>query len=197
MVNILDKFGKKWYKGLWHPTNCWSENAYGYIPQRRREGAVLQQKAAQWWLIRQHLGWCCSSYDISNAFPSMTKVRLSKVVDEVVGKPDKDFMKKRHERALMMIEVPSEWRGSEHVACCATGTGDLQGDGPAAQKYILAAGPAIEQAAKDAETIVAEHALNFVEPCTRRKVNIGHITFADDVLMFSSQEWRALRSRLQ
>ena len=60
-------------------------------------------------------------------------------------------------------------------------TGDLQGDGPAAQKYILAADPAIEQAAKDAETIVAEHALNFVEPCTRREVNIGHVTFADDV----------------
>ena len=84
LISIPDMFGKKWYKGLWHPPNCWSENAYGYIPQRRREGAVLQQRAAQWWLVRQHLGWCCSSYDISNAFPSMTKVRLPKVVGEVV-----------------------------------------------------------------------------------------------------------------
>eukprot|EP00972_Heterocapsa_arctica_P014894 2193036-Heterocapsa_arctica.AAC.1 len=89
LINILDSFGKAWYGTLWRTVESeWEAHSYGFVPGRRREGAMVQFRCAQWWLAHLREGWMSCYYDIKNAFPSVARWRLDQVIDEVARPPD-------------------------------------------------------------------------------------------------------------
>ena len=63
----------------------------------------------------------------------------------------------------------------------APGSGDLQGDSAAPQKFARAYDKVVEPALSDLLTFREEQALFLFEPLIRKVVNCGHARFADDL----------------
>eukprot|EP00972_Heterocapsa_arctica_P010267 1507600-Heterocapsa_arctica.AAC.1 len=117
LINLLDSFGKAWYGTLWQMTQrVWNTHSYGFVPGRRREGAMIQLRCAHWWMTHLKQGWTSCYYDIKNAFPSVSKWRLDEVIEEVAPTADQQLLKSRHQNALMML--PSSMSGESDALLC-------------------------------------------------------------------------------
>jgi hypothetical protein len=191
LINLLDSFGKAWFGTTWQMTQReWNAHSYGFVPGRRREGAMLQLRCAQWWMIHLKQEWTTCYDDIKNAFLSVVRWRLDKVIEKVAPTTDQQLLKFRHQIALMML--PSNVSGeSDELLCVEPRTGDLQGDPSAAQKYILAMDPYVEQ--------LVEQNLGFTFDCqmwlqsSRNQWRISILHFFDNMTP-KYREHRTLRS---
>ena len=82
IINLLDPLGKGYYKQIWRraPSKTW-HFATGFTQGRRREKEILQARVVQHRLKQKGKGYISSSYDVSNAFPSMAHNVLDEVID--------------------------------------------------------------------------------------------------------------------
>eukprot|EP00972_Heterocapsa_arctica_P015527 2285497-Heterocapsa_arctica.AAC.1 len=65
--------GKAWSLQLWRRAKItYDPCSYGFIPGRRKEGAIWQVKCAQWRAHRSHMSTLACPWDVCNAFPSLS-----------------------------------------------------------------------------------------------------------------------------
>eukprot|EP00972_Heterocapsa_arctica_P093367 13772887-Heterocapsa_arctica.AAC.1 len=96
LLNLLDDMGKAWSLQLWQRA-CHEYDicSYGFIPGRRKEGAILQVNCALWRAHRIHRSTVACLWDVSNAFPSLSHTALDRAVDEVHNGQDAVLAKDR------------------------------------------------------------------------------------------------------
>ena len=107
-TNLLDPLGKGYYKQIWRraPPRTW-HFATGFTQGRRREQGILQARVVQHRLIQKGKGYISSSYDVSNAFPSMAHSVLDGVIDYKFAddKKNADILKTRYREAYMYVQT--------------------------------------------------------------------------------------------
>ena len=82
IINLLDPLEKGYYKQIWRraPPRTW-HFATGFTHGRRREQGIVQAPVVQHRLRQKGKGYISSSYDVSNAFPSIAHTVLDGVSD--------------------------------------------------------------------------------------------------------------------
>eukprot|EP00972_Heterocapsa_arctica_P069431 10258922-Heterocapsa_arctica.AAC.1 len=81
-------------------------------------------------------------FDVANAFPSLSQAKLDDVVNDNVPLMNQHLMRSRHQRPLLTL---IDDNCPPRALCVSANVGDKQGDGPAAQKLILAYDPAVAE----------------------------------------------------
>ena len=108
IINLLDPLGKGYYKQIWRraPPRTW-HFATGFTQGRRREQGILQARVVQHRLKQKGKGYISSSYDVSNAFPSMAHSVLDGVIDYKFAddKKNADILKTRYREAYMYVQT--------------------------------------------------------------------------------------------
>ena len=127
LIHLLDPLGKAYFKQLWRrkPPRTW-HFAAGFTKHRRREQGIVQARVVQYRLTKRGRGFISSSYDVANAFPSISHSELDRVIEDKYGAepgPDAELLKARCRQAYMHIRTED---GGEILG--ALGTGGMQGD---------------------------------------------------------------------
>ena len=65
-------------------------------------------RAARWQMTRRGINWITCLWDVTNAFPSINRSALDKVIIEDVAEPDVLLLQSRHNQAPNIICEPGE-----------------------------------------------------------------------------------------
>ena len=176
-VHLLDGIGKAWHWAMWQKKDgAYQANSYGFIPHRRREGAVLVVRVACWALWRLGVSAVCVFYDLSNAFSSIKQELLDEVVWDKAAREDGAILVQRHRCALAVLpSAVDDWQA------VVPGQGDFPGDRSAPQKFILSIDGRMAKSMDDNKTGLDFFALTFEHPGTKERYSAGCATYADDI----------------
>ncbi len=96
-IYTLDPFGKGFFKQLYKRLEVPQAlpNEYGYLRGRRREAAIKQQLALQWRLHANYFSQDFVSYDMRNAFASLSIVVACRVLSFIADADDWPLLEQR------------------------------------------------------------------------------------------------------
>ncbi|CAE8588820.1 unnamed protein product [Polarella glacialis] len=177
LLHLIDPVSKSWVSGIWRQKQfSLSSTAFGYVPHRTREEASIIARVLSYRLCQSKHSVVWLMFDVSNAFPSMSWSWLDRSPLVKFSESDRHFLSQRRRQANCVV-----WDGSQNVIVCRAGSGNRQGDSPAAQQFALAFDRLVQLWAKrtsapDRNLLVAR------STWTHDPVFLGSIVFADDVL---------------
>ena len=131
LVHLLDPLGKAWFmaKLRFGPEMNFPSSWHGFLPRRRREGAVLVQHICSWKLTKLNITHANVMFDQRSAFGSMDWATLDKPLEQMLHKHDVDFGRQRIFWSATTIE-PCD--GEIHFR---PGQGAFMGDGLAVRLF--------------------------------------------------------------
>ena len=162
--------------GLWrrmHP--LYSANQYGFVPQRRREHAVLLVRLQLWQAREARVHAFGIFFDEANAFPSTAWEGIDETSLPQAPAEDASLLWLRYHR---MINAISD--SEDSCALLRPRVGDRQGDGGAAQRYILAADPALDAWSQVSSDATDRSHLRMQDPQVAGLRLPAHVQYADD-----------------
>ena len=115
-------------------------------------------------------------YDETNAFPSMGWKWLCEATTEAVPAESCRLCCDRFLRMLMVLQD-----SEERCVLLRPGCGDRQGDGPAAQRYVLAQDRLVRAWAESTTSRAMKYELEVRDPDTGEWVLPTHALYADDL----------------
>jgi len=175
LIHLLDPIGKTWSRYLWDLTpHALGNSAIGFAKQRRREQAVLQLRCMLWELSRVGQPFVVSFYDVANAFPSVDHCALNKMLAKQCTPETALFLQQRYTNAHMLVTD-----STQSECLFRIGSGDLQGDTTAPNKFVAVYESAICDWHRRTRTDVEQQGL-FVgrDPVSGDRVELSRVAFA-------------------
>ena len=120
----------------------YADSQYGLVAKRRREQAILLIRLMLWFAMSLCQRAVAAFWDAHNAFPSVSWDSLDRGSLPLASEDDKILLWQRYRRSLSVLAD-----GQGECLLVRPQQGDRQGDGPAAQRYILAMDGPLEELA--------------------------------------------------
>ena len=105
IYHIMDPIGKAYYTGCLkrRKTKTHTEQDYGFIRERRREGAILAMAVIEHRAKQAGWNYVSSMKDMSNAFASCDWDEMDKANDQIMPDDMAELGKQRYKRATFNI----------------------------------------------------------------------------------------------
>jgi hypothetical protein len=179
LIHLLDPLGKAYFKQLWRrkPPRTWHFEA-GFTKHSRREQGLVQARVVQYKITKRGRGFISSSYDVANAFPSISHSELDRVIEDKYGAepgPNAELLKTKYRQAYTHIRTED---GGEILG--ALGTGGMQGDCVMPGQFVEGYSEGIESWARDTEQR-GRKSLVAREPLSGQSIDTSLSVFADDL----------------
>jgi len=132
--------------GVAHTMSLWRRRRrpghatqYGFTPHRQRLHAILGVRLQRWRLHMLQAHSLTILFDAVNAFPSMSWDELDRGTDFQAEPENGRLLRTRYHRTASLLTD-----SNDHCLVARPQTGDKQGNGPAAERFVLAQDPRLE-----------------------------------------------------
>ena len=177
LVNQLDPVGSQFYKHMWARTSPRSYRRYasGYYSGKSRISAIMQRHILSSRLDAAHIRHIESFFDVSNAFPSPCHNALDAAVYTVANRDDIEILLQRHREAITHIVA------SDKAVDIRSGSGAMQGDGPAGPLFLEVYHPQVDTWLGVVQLLPQQRLCCAQDPVSQVYVDCSLTAYADDL----------------
>lgn len=178
LLHLLDPLSKAWISSIWRKFSYHlGPTAFGCVPGRCRIEAAITIRVLQYRLAAAGLITLMLLFDVSNAFPSIAWTALEKRFSREFQVNDQRILQLRHQRAICAIVDYLD-----RIGVFRLGSGNRQGDGPAAQQFALAFQKIVQNWSRRTHNVLDANFFVAKSPWTQTQVFLNSFLFADDLL---------------
>ncbi|CAE8605350.1 unnamed protein product, partial [Polarella glacialis] len=177
VIHLLEPFSKCYHAALWEQGRHkeWSF-AHGSFRHRRREAAIQQHLLLLWRLNACHLPHAALYLDVINAFPSVNRSVIDRVISLQFKEPEARLMRNHYEDARTTVTGQSAEQATLNI-----NSGTMQGDSIGGHLFNQAFCPAVQHARKHLQLLGLTEPFALRDWLTDEPVDVATTVFADDV----------------
>ncbi|CAE8666253.1 unnamed protein product, partial [Polarella glacialis] len=177
VIHLLEPFSKCYHAALWEQGRHkeWSF-AHGSFRHRRREAAIQQHLLLLWRLNACHLPHAALYLDVINAFPSVNRSVIDRVISLQFKEPEARLMRNHYKDARTTVTGQSAEQATLNI-----NSGTMQGDSIGGHLFNQAFCPAVQHARKHLQLLGLTEPFVLRDWLTDEPVDVATAVFADDV----------------
>ncbi|CAE8639505.1 unnamed protein product [Polarella glacialis] len=177
VIHLLEPFSKCYHAALWEQGRHkeWSF-AHGSFRHRRREAAIQQHLLLLWRLNACHLPHAALYLDVINAFPSVNRSVIDRVISLQFKEPEARLMRNHYEDARTTVTGQSAEQATLNI-----NSGTMQGDSIGGHLFNQAFCPAVQHARKHLQLLGLTEPFALRDWLSDEPVDVATTVFADDV----------------